>query len=261
MSSPTIWSAGRYQSVAERIEPIAAELIDAVDELRPVQDAALVDLACGTGNAAMAAAARGARVTAVDITQELITIASEKAAERAAGLPITWLTADASATGLPDGSFDAAVSNMGIIFVEPTGQVAELKRLLKAGGTLAFSSWVPDPTNPFFTPIVDVLGPPPPSDYTPAQWGDADTITARLSDGFVDVTIENSTHTWEFPSLDAAVNFVTNESPMHVSLFGDVDAAKREPLREAFQTAMRTHSDESGVRFDAPYVVVTARRR
>ncbi len=205
----------------------------------------------------MAAAVRGARVTAVDITPELITIAAEKAA----GLPITWLTADASATGLPDGSFDAAVSNMGIIFVEPTAQVAELERLLKAGGTLAFSSWVPDPTNPFFTPIVDVLGPPPASGYTPDQWGNAETITARLSDGFVDVTIENDTNTWEFPSLDAAVNFVTNESPMHVTVFGNVDATKREPLRKAFEAAMRAHADDDGVRFDAPYVVVTARRR
>jgi SAM-dependent methyltransferase len=257
VSSPTIWSAGRYESVAERIAPIATQLIDAVEGLRPIHDAALLDLACGTGNAAIAAAARGARVTAVDITPELITIAAEKAA----GLPITWLTADASATGLPDGSFDAAVSNMGIIFVEPTGQVAELKRLLKAGGTLAFSSWVPDPTNPFFTPIVDVLGPPPPSGSTPDQWGNAETITARLSDGFVDVIIENDTYTWEFPSLDAAVNFVTNESPMHVTVFGNVDAAKREPLREAFEAAMRARSNDAGVRFDAPYVVVTARRR
>ena len=64
-------------------------------------------------------------------------------------------------TGLPSGSFDAAVSNMGTIFVEPTRQVVEVARLLKPGGVLGFSSWVPDPDNPFFSPIVAVLGPPP----------------------------------------------------------------------------------------------------
>ena len=64
--------------------------------------------------------------------------------------------------------------------------------------------------------------------------------------------IETDTHTWEFPSLDAAVNFVTNESPMHVSVFGNIDAAKREPLRAAFEAAMRARSDDAGVRFDAP---------
>ena len=64
-----------------------------------------------------------------------------------------------------------------------------------------------------------------------------------------------------FPSSDAAVNFVTKESPIHVSVFGNIDAAKREPLRAAFEAAMRAHGDDAGVRFDAPYVVVTARRR
>ena len=67
------------------------------------------------------------------------------------------------------------------------------------------------PGHPFFTPIVDVLGPPPASAYTPDQWGDPKTITARLCDGFVDVSIENGMHTWEFAALDSAVNFVTND--------------------------------------------------
>jgi SAM-dependent methyltransferase len=259
MSSPMIWSIGRYESLGERIASIAAEVVDAADRRSPVRHTALVDLACGTGSAALAAAARGARVTAVDITADLIAIAIEKAT--ASDLAITWLTADASATGLPDDSFDAVVSNMGTIFVEPTAQVAELERLLKAGGTLAFSSWAPNQANPFFTPIVEVLGPPPASPYAPDQWGDPKTITARLSGGFVDVSIENGMHTWEFASVDSAVNFVTNESPKHVTLFGQIDSAAREQLRAAFEAAMKAHSDDAGVRFDAPYVVVTARRR
>ena len=60
MSSPTIWSSGRYESVAERIANIAGEVIDAVERRLPLREAMLVDLACGTGNAALAAAARGA---------------------------------------------------------------------------------------------------------------------------------------------------------------------------------------------------------
>ena len=259
MSLPTIWSAGRYEAVAERISPIAAEVIDAVDRRTSVRDAALVDLACGTGSAALAAAARGARVIAVDFTKELIAIAAQKAV--AAGRSITWLTADASATGLPEQSFDAVVSNMGIIFVEPTAQVTESERLLKTGGRLAFSSWVPDPGNPFFSPIAEVIGPPPDFGILPDQWGQPVTIIARLSDGFTDVDIENGVHTWQFPSLDAAVNFVTRESPMHVAVLANADPAQREPLLAAFEAALRARSDDSGVRFDSPYLVVTARRR
>jgi SAM-dependent methyltransferase len=203
VSSPTIWSSGCYEAVAERIAPIATVVIDAVERQLPMRDAMLVDLACGTGNAALAAAARGARVTAMDITPELIAIGAHRA--ETAGGSVAWVTADASDTGLPGQSFDAAVSNMGIIFVEPVGLVAKISRLLKSGGAVGFSSWVHDPDNPFFTPIIDVLGPPPASGYSPDQWGDPDTITARLAAGFNDIDIEHGLHTWQFESLDAGM--------------------------------------------------------
>ena len=76
MSSPTEWSSGRYEAVAEHIARIATNVIDAVERRVPLRDATLVDLACGTGSAALAAAARGAHVTAVDITPELIAAAA-----------------------------------------------------------------------------------------------------------------------------------------------------------------------------------------
>ena len=59
---------------------------------------------------------------------------------------------------------------MRIIFVEPAAQVEEFERLLKTGGTLAFSSWAPDPANPFVVSIIDVIGPPA-SGYSPDEWG------------------------------------------------------------------------------------------
>jgi SAM-dependent methyltransferase len=260
VSSPTIWSSGRYEVVAERIARIATEVIDAVERRLPVRDAVLVDLACGTGNAALAAAARGARVTAVDITPELIAIGTRNA--EAAGRSVAWVTADASDTGLPGRSFDAAVSNMGIIFVEPVSLVAEISRLLKPGGVVGFSSWVHDPANPFFTPIIEVLGPPPASGYSPDQWGDPDMITARLSAGFDDIGIEHGRHPWQFESLDAGMHFLTRESPLHVDLFGRVDAEQGERLLAGFRSALRAHADADGrVSFDAPYLVAAARRR
>ncbi|MDT5015969.1 MAG: hypothetical protein QOD39_2129 [Mycobacterium sp.] len=260
MSTANVWSVGRYEAVADHIAPIAAQVVDRVHRCTPVRDAALVDLACGTGSAALTAATRGARVTAVDITSDLIAIGAQKA--RDAGASITWLTADASDTGLPAHSFDAVVSNMGIIYVEPAAQVAEFERLMKSGGTLAFSSWVRDADNPFFNPIVEVLGPPPVSEFSPDQWGEPESITARLSDGFDDITIEKGICTWQFGSLDAAAHFMAHESPTHVSLFSSVDPARREALSTAFEAALRACSDDvGGVSFDSPYVVVTARRR
>jgi SAM-dependent methyltransferase len=260
VSSPTIWSSGRYEAVAERIAPIAAEVVDAVEQRLPVRDAILVDLACGTGNAALAAAARGAQVTAVDITPELVAIGARKA--EAAGTTVAWVTADASDTGLPGRSFDAAVSNMGIIFVEPESLVTEIGRLLKSGGVVGFSSWVHDPVNPFFTPIVEVLGPPPASGYSPDQWGEPDTITARLVADFCDIDIEHGLHTWQFESLDGAMRFLTHESPLHIDVLRGVDAAQHERLLAVFETTLQAHARLDGrVSFQSPYVVVTAQRR
>lgn len=257
MPDASLWSAGRYESVAEHIAPIAAQVIAGVGDRVPLPGAELVDLACGTGNAALLAAVAGATVTGVDITPELLAIAAAKPG----GDAVRWVAADAAATGLPDAEFGAAVSNMGIIFVEPISMVAELARLLRPGGGLAFSTWVRDTDNPFFNPIAEVLGPPPPGPYSPDQWGEPDTARARLAAEFTDVHIENGVHPWRFPSVQQAVRFITRESPMHLDLLGRLDAVTRTRLVAAFGAAFEAHTGPDGVEFGASYAVVTARRR
>ncbi|MHA3023164.1 class I SAM-dependent methyltransferase [Mycobacterium sp. BMJ-28] len=257
MADSSIWSAGRYESVAERIAPIADEVVAAVGSRVPLRDTELVDLACGTGNAALAAAAAGARVTGVDITPELLAIAADKPGAGA----VRWVAADASATGLPDAGFAAAVSNMGIIFVEPVAMVAELSRLVRPGGVLGFSTWVRDADNPFFDPIMDVLGSPPPAPYSPDQWGQPEIAEARLGEAFTDVTIENGVHPWRFASVQHAVRFVTAESPMHLAVLGRLEDATRSRLVDAFSAAFAAHAEPGGVVFGASYAVVTAARR
>ena len=259
MSTPTSWSSGRYDAIGDHIAAIAADVVSAVARRLPLPGTAMVDLACGTGSVALAASAAGARVTGVDITPELIALGAQKA--EAAGVTINWVTGDASDTGLPGGSFDAVMSNMGIIFVEPTSQVAEIARLLRPGGVLGFSSWVPDPDTPFYKPIVTVLGPPPASGYSPDQWGMTETITDRLAADFDDISIETGTCTWQLGSVGEAMYLLEHESPIHVSLLGGLDAAKRDELLAAFEDAMLANAADGRVAFDAPYVVVTARRR
>lgn len=257
MPDSSIWSAGRYEAVAERIAPVASQVITAVGNRIPVSGADLVDLACGTGNAALVAAAAGARVTGVDITPELLAIAAAKPG----GDAVRWVAADAGTTGLPAADFDAAVSNMGIIFVEPVGMVAELARLLRPGGVLGFSTWVRDADNPFFTPIVEVLGPPPPAPYGPDQWGEPDTARSRLAAEFTDIAIENGRHPWRFTSVEHAVRFITRESPMHLDILGRLDDPTRARLVDAFEAAFGACAGPGGVEFAASYAVVTARRR
>jgi ubiquinone/menaquinone biosynthesis C-methylase UbiE len=259
VSTPTVWSAGRYDAVGDRIAPIAAEVVAAAKQRGEFGE--VVDLACGTGSAALAAAAAGARVTAVDITPELIEIGIGKAEQ--AGHTVTWVTGDAADTGLPGGSFDAVVSNMGIIFVEPNRQVAEIARLLKPRGVVGFSSWVREPGNPFFRPVVEVLGQPQNPGYSPDQWGEADTVADRLAADFDDVAIESRVHTWQLGSLSDAMGWVVRESPIHVSMLASIDEeTTRERLLAGFEREFLRCLDADGnVTYDAPYAVVTALRR
>ena len=257
MTTPSLWSAGRYDAVGERIAHIAGQLCDAVERRRPLRGSDVVDLGCGTGSAALAAAERGAHVTGVDLTPELLTIARGRAGADA----VTWCCADASATGLPDNSFDAALSNMGIIFVEPGSQVPELARLVKPEGVLTFSAWVRDSANPLFDPVVAVLGPPAAASFSPEQWGDADTVTDRLAPYFDHIELHRGLHRWQFESMAAALRFLQEESPVHVATFQRA-ADQRERLAAAFEAALQPHVDNAGtVHFTAPYVVVSATRR
>ena len=123
---------------------------------------------------------------------------------------------------------------MGIIFVEPTSQVAEIARLLKPSGALSFSSWVPDPETPFFKPIVSVFGPPPASAQNPDQWGVAETIIERLTGDFDEIEIETGMSPWRLGSMDDAMHLVEHESPLHVSLLANLDPVKRDELLAAF---------------------------
>ncbi|MBX7450561.1 class I SAM-dependent methyltransferase [Mycolicibacterium sp. 3033] len=249
--SSSIWAGGHYDTVGDRIAHIASRVVDAAGRRRSLSQARVVDLACGTGSAARAADAAGAQVTGVDVTPELI----ELAARRAPG--ITWTVGDAAATGLPSSSFDVAVSNMGIIFVDPDRQLAEITRVLKPAGVLSFSAWVRGESNPLFDPIVDTLGPPAPAPFTPDQWGDEHIVAQRLA-RFDDVEFDHGEHRWEFESVGEGLQWLQTGSPMHVATFDRAGAA-RQDLTAAFTRALQQHASPSGaVSVTSRYVVVTA---
>ncbi|MEH3153915.1 MAG: class I SAM-dependent methyltransferase [Gordonia paraffinivorans] len=253
MSQQAPWARGRYESVATLIAPVAEELVARVEDLRPLAGIDVVDLACGTGSVARSAVRRAARVTGVDITPELVDIARAASPDA-----IDWVVADATDTGLPDDSADVVLSSMGLIFTPPS-VLDEIARLLRPGGTLAFTAWTRSAHNPFHAPVVEVLGPSPSDQPGPDAWGDAETVHGRLADGFHTVEVDPRVHTWRFDSVDTALHFITHESPVHVDLLGRVDEVQRDRLLTAFEAALTGVADTDGtVAFDSPYVVVTA---
>jgi len=136
-----VWSAGDYADVCDRMIPRLGERLVELAGVRPGQ--AVLDVATGTGNAAVPAALAGARVTGLDITPALLETAAERAA--AAGVNVTWVQGDAQALPLPDASFDRVMSCVGVQFcADHHAAAAELLRVCRPGGRVALIAWTPE---------------------------------------------------------------------------------------------------------------------
>lgn len=178
------WSDGNYALTAASLAPATDQVLD-VAAVSAGQS--VLDVACGTGNAALAAARRGATATGVDPAIGLLQIARSRAAKD--DLAAEFLAGDASALPVPEASFDVCVSVFGVIFA-PDAQraICEMLRATKPGGVIALSSWLPggavdraakllrEAITAAMPPTAAVEdGPPPP------QWQDPDWISSLLA--------------------------------------------------------------------------------
>jgi len=103
----------------------------------------VLDVACGPGNVAAAAAAQGASVLGLDFAAEMVALAGRK------WPGVEFRASDAEHLDLPDATFDAVVMNFGILHLaDPDRALAEAWRVLRPGGRLAFTVWEPPPLLP-----------------------------------------------------------------------------------------------------------------
>lgn len=135
-----MWSSGNYDAVAKGILEVGRAVVEAV-AIRNGER--VLDVACGTGNAAIPAALAGGRVTGLDLTPEMFAAAERRAAD--AGVRIDWVEGDAEALPFEDGSFDVALSTFGLMFA-PRHRVAatEMARAVRANGRIGLASWTPE---------------------------------------------------------------------------------------------------------------------
>lgn len=164
-----MWASGDYPLMVDTfLLPLGPRLVDALD--LPA-GARVLDVAAGTGNASLPAAARGARVTASDLTPELLEAGRARA--QAAGLELAWVAADAEHLPFEDESFDVVMSSIGVMFA-PHHQAAadELVRVCRPGGTIALLSWTPEGMlGELFRTMKPFMPPPPPGAQPPPLWG------------------------------------------------------------------------------------------
>lgn len=196
-----VWSAGDFGKIAEIIQQGASEFVDRLDLKHGEK---LLDVACGTGNTALPAAHKGARVTGIDIAPNLIEQARARAA--ADGVAITFEEGDAEALPYADASFDTLITMFGAMFApRPDKTAAELIRVCRPGGRIVMANWTPQS----FVGLMFKTGakhvPPPPGVPPPVLWGDEETVKQRLSDGISDLRMVRTPISFTFPFGPAEV--------------------------------------------------------
>lgn len=191
------WSDGDYARTASQLEPIAKAV---VERLRIAAGQRVLDVGCGTGNAALAAARTGADVTGVDPADGLLALARRRAQEN--GLDVEFLRGDAEKLPVA-GAFDVVMSVFGVIFAADAAQATrEMIRSTRPGGTVALTSWCRDRgINAVAEVLWDAL---PRPDGPKKRWDNAQWIESLLiQEGSGRVTIDEAEHVFRAESPEA----------------------------------------------------------
>jgi SAM-dependent methyltransferase len=248
------WSSGDFPEIARRgLWSVGQHLVQRVGVGRGER---VLDVACGTGNAAIRAAQAGGTVTGLDLTPELFDAGRRLAAD--AGVEIEWVEGDAEALPFEDESFDVVLSTFGTMFA-PRHEVtaAELSRVLKPGGRLGLCNWTPEGgQGTFFRAMAEYTPPLPPFASPPIAWGTEQHVRELFAGSGVHLEFERAVTEEPEPFADgeAAVEFlVANFGPL-MKLHGMLSAqGKWEPVRKTLVDVYDRH--EPG-----EYLVVLGRK-
>ncbi len=255
----TMWASGHYDRVAREIIPVLGERL--VASLGITAGERVLDVAAGTGNAAVPAARAGASVVASDLTPELLDIG--RAEHPDAG--IDWQAADAEALPWPDASYDVVMSTVGVMFA-PHHQAAadEVLRVLRPGGRLGLLSWTPEGfIGRLFATMRDFVPPPPAGVQPPPLWGSEAHVRELFGDRVEDLAFERGhvdVDLFTGPT-DFRTYFRDNYGPTLMAYRGLADQPERTAELDAALDALAASADEGSGRMQWEYVVVSGRRR
>jgi SAM-dependent methyltransferase len=183
-----MWSLGDFaRAGAEQV--LVGELLCRAIDIHPGQR--VLDVAAGSGNAALAAARRGARVTATDFVPRLLQAAARRA--RAEGLELETREADAQSLPFPDGAFDVVLSTFGVMFAPDQARAAaELLRVCRPGGRIGLTAWTPASVMAATQAIAGRFAPfpPVPGARSPIEWGTEARVRELLGSGVTELTAQ-----------------------------------------------------------------------
>jgi SAM-dependent methyltransferase len=218
----------------------------------------VLDVACGTGVVSVTAARLGARVTGLDLTPELLARARENAG--IAGVEIDWHEGDVEKLPFGDVAFDMVLSEFGHIFApRPEVALAEMLRVLKPGGTIAFSTWPPELfVGRMFALTASYLPPPPPGVAPPPQWGDPNIVRQRLGSAVMQIQFDRATMLIPAlsPSHHRAASEKSSGSMARLVAALQGDPAKMEQFRREYDALAAEYFEDNVLRQD--YLITRA---
>ncbi len=248
-TAAAVWAMADYPRVAERLMPAAERLAATLGGGRGRQ---AIDVAAGTGNVAVCLQGQGWSVHATDVSHRMVELGRART-----GSAVRWDVAPAEALPASAESADAVVSSFGLIFAVGVDEaLQEVQRVLRPGGTLAFTAWA---TGGYMAAMTDVMLAhlPQAADPSPMSWGDPAIATARLH-RFANVSVRRWSLPWHFESPAAGRAFYEQCSPAHAAAMAALDVAQATAMMDAVEGHLHTLAGADGqVRIDADYLLIT----
>jgi ubiquinone/menaquinone biosynthesis C-methylase UbiE len=253
------WSSGDFHVVAARITLVAEHLADTADLHAGWR---VLDVATGSGNAAISAARHGARAVGVDYVPSLLERGRARAA--AEGLDVELLEGDAEALPFEDASFDAVTSVFGCMFAPDHAKAAsELVRVVRPGGTIALASWTPEGFigELFRTTAAHV--PPPAGVRSPMLWGTEGHLRDLFGDEIASLEVAERTFTFRAESPEAFVDMFRTWYGPTLKAFESLDGPGQQALElDLVQLARRwDRLGTDAIAIPATYTEAVAVRR
>jgi SAM-dependent methyltransferase len=260
-STAVEWGQGRYERIAEQLLPVS-ELV--VERARLSSGERVVDVGCGTGNAALLAAERGATVTGVDPAERLLQVAATTAAER--GLEAEFVSGVAADMPLEDDAVDVVLSVFGIIFApDPEVAAAEIDRVSAPEARAVFANWVPggpisDAIRFARRTMAEITGEPEPP--APFPWHERDALAQLFEPYGFSVSVTEHSIPFHAPSVDEFMRIEGENHPIAISARPVLEGAGRaEEVREAMREIyVEANEDPSAFRLTSNYLVAEMER-
>ncbi|MFD5063707.1 class I SAM-dependent methyltransferase [Streptomyces sp. NPDC058394] len=258
-----MWALGDYSAVAAQLIPdLGPDLVQACGVRSGER---VLDIAAGSGNAAIPAALTGASVVACDLTPELLEAGRKLAAER--GAELKWREADAEALPFADGAFDTVMSCVGIMFAPHHRDSAdELIRVCRPDGTIGLLSWTPEGfIGQMFATMKPYAPAPPPGAQPPPLWGQVDHVRRLLGDRVTDFEARRRTvRVDRFGKPEDFRNYFKANYGPTIATYQNIagDPGRVSALDSDLDALAQRHADGAGtVGTEWEYLLVTARKR